>query len=77
MVDSVFKTRSLSSIYDEINNVYQADDRPWILGFSGGKDSTCMVQLIWHALSKLPKSALQKKGICSYHQTLLLNPQRL
>ena len=54
MVDSVFKTRSLSSIYDEINNVYQADDRPWILGFSGGKDSTCMVQLIWSSSSLPP-----------------------
>ena len=75
MVDSVFKTRSLSSIYDEINNVYQADDRPWILGFSGGKDSTCMVQLIWHALSKLPKSALQKKVYIISSDTLVESPK--
>ena len=51
MIPSVFETRTLESIYDEIRTVYLNDDRPWILGFSGGKDSTCMVQLVWNALS--------------------------
>ena len=43
MSESVFNKKSLATIYDEIKRVYLNDSRPWILGFSGGKDSTCMV----------------------------------
>jgi len=60
---SVFDKRTLKDIYQEIRDVYLNDNRPWIIGFSGGKDSTCMTQLIWHALSELPKEKLQKKDI--------------
>lgn len=43
-------------IIDEIIDQYlYADDtnRPWIIGFSGGKDSTVMLQLVWQAISKV------------------------
>ena len=39
-------------LIDEIIDQYvYADDtnRPWIIGFSGGKDSTVMLQLVWKA----------------------------
>jgi len=74
-VDSVFKSRTLESIYDEIREVYLSDNRPWILGFSGGKDSTCMTQLIWHALSALPKEKLQKKIHIISSDTLVESPK--
>ena len=45
--ESIFETRSLEEIYREIQQVYLADDRPWVIGFSGGKDSTTALQLIW------------------------------
>ena len=35
---------------EEIQSVYLADERPWIVGYSGGKDSTSALQLIWMAL---------------------------
>lgn len=60
MAGSVFASRSLGDIYGEIREVYLGDQRPWILGFSGGKDSTCMVQLVWNALSALPAGKLGK-----------------
>ena len=60
---SIFKTRSMDDIYDEIRSVYLGDNRPWILGFSGGKDSTCMTQLIWHALSSLPSDKTAQEHI--------------
>lgn len=60
MAGSVFASRSLADIYGEIRAVYLGDQRPWILGFSGGKDSTCMVQLVWNALSGLPAGRLGK-----------------
>jgi DNA sulfur modification protein DndC len=74
-VESVFKSRTLESIYDEIREVYLGDNRPWIIGFSGGKDSTCMTQLIWHALSDLPKEKLQKKIHIISSDTLVESPK--
>lgn len=62
MTKSVFESRTLEEVYCEIREVYLADNRPWILGFSGGKDSTCMVQLVWKAVSGIPAEK-RKKGI--------------
>jgi len=73
--ESVFETRTLNDIYDEVREVYLSDNRPWILGFSGGKDSTCMVQLVWHALSELPKDKLQKKIYIISSDTLVESPK--
>ena len=61
MAESVFASRTLDSIYEEVRKVYLGDSRPWVLGFSGGKDSTCMVQLVWNALAALPPKRLGKK----------------
>ena len=74
-VESIFKSRRLESIYDEIRQVYLGDNRPWILGFSGGKDSTCMVQLIWRALSSLPVGHLHKKIFIISSDTLVESPK--
>lgn len=46
----------MQAIEDEIVDQYlYADDsrRPWIIGFSGGKDSTVMLQLVWNALKRI------------------------
>ena len=72
---SVFEQKSLSAIYDEIKQVYLSDGRPWILGFSGGKDSTCMVQIVWHALAELPSEKLQKSIYVISSDTLVESPQ--
>ncbi|WP_328592610.1 DNA phosphorothioation system sulfurtransferase DndC [Paenibacillus cymbidii] len=40
-------------MYHEIENLYMEDDRPWVIGYSGGKDSTAVVQLIFTALERL------------------------
>ena len=75
MTESIFKTRKLGDIYDEICQVYLSDDRPWILGFSGGKDSTCMIQLIWNALVALPKNKITKKIFIISSDTLVESPK--
>jgi len=75
MTQSVFDSRTLDDIYGEIRAVYLNDVRPWILGFSGGKDSTCMVQLVWKALSSLPKEKLEKKIYIVSSDTLVESPQ--
>jgi DNA sulfur modification protein DndC len=57
---SIFETRSLSDIYKEIQDIYQEDQRPWIIGFSGGKDSTTALQLVWNAILQLPREKRKK-----------------
>jgi DNA sulfur modification protein DndC len=45
-----------NNIIEEIIAQYTYDDtsqRPWIIGFSGGKDSTVLLTLVWHALLKI------------------------
>jgi len=75
MSSSIFETRKLSDIYEEIRSVYLGDERPWILGFSGGKDSTCMVQLVWKALAALPHEKLTKQIHVISSDTLVESPQ--
>jgi len=51
---SIFDSQSLRDIHKEIQDVYLSDHRPWVIGFSGGKDSTTCIQLIFYAISELP-----------------------
>lgn len=35
----------------EVQNLYCLDSIPWVIGYSGGKDSTAVLQLIWNAIA--------------------------
>ena len=74
-MESIFKSKTIDDVYAEIQQVYLGDNRPWILGFSGGKDSTCMIQAVWSALEKLPKSKLGKKIYVISSDTLVESPK--
>ena len=50
---SVFEKRSLDDIIGEIQDVYKRYPQPWVIGYSGGKDSTAVLQLIWIAMERL------------------------
>ena len=52
---TIFDSRSLDDIYSEIREVYLGNARPWVIGYSGGKDSTTALQLVWYALAELPE----------------------
>ena len=46
-------------IIDELVDQYEFSDsseRPWIIGFSGGKDSTVLLTLVWLCLKKLKET---------------------
>lgn len=51
---SIFDKLSLTEINQQIQDIYLSDQRPWVIGYSGGKDSTTSIQLIFYAISKLP-----------------------
>jgi DNA sulfur modification protein DndC len=71
---SVFNTRTLDEIYQEIQEVYKEDVRPWIIGYSGGKDSTTSLQLVWYALSKLNPIERKKPVYVICSDTLVETP---
>ncbi|WP_330632933.1 DNA phosphorothioation system sulfurtransferase DndC [Halocatena halophila] len=73
--DSVFDRRDLSDIHDEIREVYLADRRPWVIGYSGGKDSTTALQLIWYAISDLPEEQQDKPVYVISSDTLVETPK--
>ena len=53
--------RRIEYIIDEILDQYMYADttiRPWIIGFSGGKDSTVLLTLVWLALRKIKKEKI-------------------
>ena len=74
-MDSFFKNRSMKYLLSEVQKVYLADNRPWILGFSGGKDSTCMIQIVWDAISSLPKKKRTKNIFIISSDTLVESPK--
>lgn len=59
---------------DLIKRVYLNDSRPWVVGFSGGKDSTLTTQLIFEALLELSPEQLHKKVFIISSDTLVENP---
>jgi DNA sulfur modification protein DndC len=59
---------------DEIKGLYKADNRPWVIGYSGGKDSTAILQLVYLALSALPEAERQKPVFVVSSDTLVETP---
>lgn len=57
-----------------IKRAYKEDNRPWVVGYSGGKDSTVVVQLVFEALSEMPKDELHKKVYVISSDTLVETP---
>jgi DNA sulfur modification protein DndC len=64
----------LQAVLDAIRETYAQDSRPWVIGFSGGKDSTCTLQLVWQALRGLPSAARQKPIYVISSNTLVETP---
>ncbi len=61
-------------LYQKIQNVYLADNRPWVIGYSGGKDSTATLQLVWLSLKKLSQEKLTKKVYVISSDTFVETP---
>lgn len=65
---------TISILAEEVRELYLADSVPWIIGYSGGKDSTATLQLIWMAISELPPTQRQKVIHIISTDTLVENP---
>ena len=64
----------LINLQEKVREIYLQDNRPWVIGFSGGKDSTATLQLVWSALLELPSNKLKKKIYVITSDTLVETP---
>jgi DNA sulfur modification protein DndC len=51
---------TIKAICAEIRELYLWDEVPWVVGYSGGKDSSAVLQLIWLAVRDLPADERKK-----------------
>jgi DNA sulfur modification protein DndC len=58
---------NIQHIENEIIDQYLYDDsdRPWIIGFSGGKDSTMMLQLVWTSFDQAATRSIDPEDLHS------------
>ena len=59
---------------NKIKRVYKMDNKPWVIGYSGGKDSTTVTQLIFETLSEMDKDDLVKPVYVISSDTLVETP---
>lgn len=69
----------IKEIENEIIDQYLNDDNPrsWIVGFSGGKDSTMLLQMVWIAIKSIPAELRTRKVYVVCNNTLVENPRIL
>lgn len=65
-----------SKIISEVRDEYLSTEQnhPWIIGFSGGKDSTLVAQIVFAALLDISPSRLQRKVHVVSNDTLVESP---
>ena len=61
-------------IINEMTYVYKHDDRPWLIGYSGGKDSSLLVMLVIETVLRLPEYLRKKKIFIVTSDTGVENP---
>ncbi len=75
---SAFRDGGLRGVIDDlaeqVRALYKQDSVPWVVGYSGGKDSTAIVQLIWLALAGLAAEERTKPVFIITTDTLVENP---
>lgn len=73
------KSKRVRAVVDELKDQYMEDDRncrPWIIGFSGGKDSTVLLMLTWIAMQELRDDGneLRRRVYVVCNDTMVENP---
>ena len=59
---------------ETVRNLYLADSIPWVIGYSGGKDSTATLELVWLAIKELPEEKRRKPIHIINTDTLVESP---
>lgn len=59
---------------EDIARIYLSDSRPWVIGYSGGKDSTAVVRLVFEVLHAMPPEQRTKPVFVVSSDTLVETP---
>ncbi|WP_338767803.1 DNA phosphorothioation system sulfurtransferase DndC [Nocardia vulneris] len=65
---------TITALVTQTQQLYLADGVPWVVGYSGGKDSTAVLQLVWLALAGLAPEQRTKPVHVISTDTLVENP---
>jgi DNA sulfur modification protein DndC len=65
---------TLKQAIQDVQTIYLNDGRPWVLGYSGGKDSTAIAELVYAALKGLPSEKRTKPVFIVSSNTLVEQP---
>jgi DNA sulfur modification protein DndC len=71
---STLSKQDIQNVIETIKQIYLEDKIPWICGYSGGKDSTAIVQLVWEALLQIPEEKRHKTVHVISTDTLVESP---
>lgn len=64
----------LGELYEQVRQLYLQYPYPWVIGYSGGKDSTTALQIVWNAIEQLPVEQRTKKVFVISTDTLVETP---
>jgi DNA sulfur modification protein DndC len=64
----------IEKLTKEIQYLYCHENIPFVIGWSGGKDSTSVLQIVWYAIAALPPEQRTKKIYVITTDTLVENP---
>lgn len=70
----VFAGKPLADYVAEVQRIYCSDTRPWIIGYSGGKDSSAVITLVYLALLGLHPEDRKKHVFLVCSDTLVETP---
>lgn len=65
---------TITGLMETIQNLYLSDDIPWMIGYSGGKDSTAALQLVWMSIEGIPIEQRKKTIYVMNTDTLVESP---
>lgn len=66
--------KDIEKLTKEIQYLYCYENIPFVIGWSGGKDSTSVLQIVWYAIAALPPEQRTKKIYVITTDTLVENP---
>src|SRR5687767_546630 len=52
--------KTIDALCEEVVGLYLSDSVPWVIGYSGGKDSSAVLQLVWLAIKSIPEEKRTK-----------------
>lgn len=68
-------SKKLSQVIEHVHAAYTSDNRPWVIGYSGGKDSSAVATLVYLSLLALEENKRTKSIFLVASDTLVETPK--